>query len=85
MSTGTNIKWELIIEKIKEETTILCLGADIFTHTIGGRLDDHLREAVGQPDDVHMYENGLFHFRNETELHAHNEIKKFYNQDFPDK
>lgn len=83
MTSEINIEWDFILDNIQADRTILCLGAELFSNTIG-KLDVHLRQAIGNTPDVRYYDDGLFNFKNSSDLFSHLKIKKFYNQDFPE-
>lgn len=83
MTPEINIEWDFILDNIQADRTILCLGAELFSNTIG-KLDVHLQQAIGNSPDVRYYDDGLFNFKNSSDLFSHLKIKKFYNQDFPE-
>lgn len=83
MPPKINIEWDFILDKLQTDSTILCLGAELYSNTIG-KLDLHLYQAIGESPDVRIYEDGLFLFKNSSDLIAHLKIKKFYNQDLPE-
>jgi hypothetical protein len=83
MTSQINIDWDTILENVETDKTILCIGADLFSN-INGKLDVHLREIIGASPDVRIYEDGLFNFKNRSDMTSYIKIKKFYNQELPD-
>ena len=83
MRTQIDIEWDFILDNMLTDRTILCLGSELFSN-INGKLDVHLRDIIGESPDVRIYEDGLFNFKNRSDLTSYIKIKKFYNQDLPD-
>lgn len=75
-------EWESVIETIASGSTILCLGAELFS-TAGKTLDEQLGEELAGLDNVHLYGDGLFHLKGSGHMTSYTKIKQFFNRDFP--
>jgi hypothetical protein len=84
---STGIDWDIILQTIKEEKCILCLGPDVFTESENQRIEDMLNEALiaDNPDVRNYYPgDGLFLFNSEDgKTRFFYKLKRFYEQSFP--
>lgn len=75
-------EWDSVIETIASGSTVLCLGAELFS-TEGKTLDELLRMELVGLDNVQLYGDGLFHLKGSGHMTSYTKIKQFFNRDFP--
>lgn len=75
-------EWDSVLDNIQSGSTIVCLGAEIFALT-DQSLDHQIKQHLGDLDNVHMYGDGLFHFRGSGDMTSFTKIKQFYQGDTP--
>ncbi|MBC7774470.1 MAG: SIR2 family protein [Phycisphaerae bacterium] len=72
-------EWDSVLDNIQSGSTIVCLGAEIFAQP-DMPLDEQIKQRLDNLDNVHMYADGLFHFRGSGDMTSFTRIKQFYNQ-----
>jgi len=75
-------EWDSVLDNIQSGNTIICLGAEIFAQS-DMPLDEQIKQQLGNLDNVHMYADGLFHFRGSGDMTSYTKLKQFYNQTPP--
>ena len=75
-------EWDSVLDNIQSGSTIVCLGAEIFAQA-DKSLDQQLLQQLAGLENVHVYADGLFHFRGSADMTSFTKIKQFYNRDFP--
>jgi hypothetical protein len=77
--------WDSILDNIEAGKTILCLGAEIYSNN-NNTLIEQLRDAlqVESNPNIKSYDDGLFHFKGGSDIKYYTQIKRFYEQEFPD-
>lgn len=82
-----DVDWDIIVQTIKEEKCILCLGPEIFTESENRKLEDLLNDSLieSNPDIRNYYPgDGLFLFNSEEgKTRFYYKLKRFYDQSFP--
>lgn len=85
----TNIDWDIILQTIREEKCILCIGPEVFTDGSGRKLEAQLAAEFDIPNnkDIRTYypKDGLFLYPNEeSKTRFYYKLKRFYNGHFPE-
>jgi Effector-associated domain 11/SIR2-like domain len=74
-------EWDSVIEIIGSGDTVVCLGAELFTYE-GKTLDELLgAELAGVGKNVHLYGDGLFHFKGTGHMVSYTKIKQYFNRE----
>ena len=87
-TSKANIDWDIIIQTIREEKCILCLGPEIFTDADGRKLEGQLATEFDIPNnpDIRNYypQDGLFLFSTEeSKTRFYYKLKRFFDGNFP--
>lgn len=82
------IDWDVIVQTIREEKCILCIGPEIFADGKGKKLEDLLLTEFDIPNnpDIRNYypQDGLFLFKTEeAKTRFYYKLKRFYDGSFP--
>jgi SIR2-like domain/Effector-associated domain 11 len=80
---AADINWDVIIDGIESDDTIICIGSEIF-NSLDKKLDELLEDALRNAKVINFtaYQDGLFHFKGSADTMAHSIFKRFYNQQF---
>lgn len=88
MQERTRINWNALVDAIKQEKCVLCIGPGVFTDQAGIKLEQQVHDyldASGELDkDITCYPDGLFHFHLEAKRNnVLADLQRFYKGDFP--
>jgi len=74
-------EWDSVLDNIQSGSTVVCLGAELFTQG-GSTIYQQIEHQLENLDHVHLYTDGLFHFRGSADMTSFTRIKQFYQKDF---
>ena len=74
-------EWDSVLDNIQSGSTVVCLGAELFTQG-GSTIDHQIKHQLENLDHVHLYNDGLFHFRGSADMTSFTRIKQYYQKDF---
>ncbi len=82
-----DIHWDYLMESLKEEKCVLCLGSGIYSGMEEERLETTLARHLRNEADVlgiRVYDDGWFHYKPKAnKIEVWQAIKQFYNQPRP--